>query len=147
MLRLLEGSSVGVAVVNAMIVRNTQINHADISPLVTATIPGLLAPVVAQALSPFTAPGRAALDAVITNQAQVIAYIDDYKLLTFMTPLSMFPLILAFREPDWASASDRGNGALRMTTQTRDARIAPPVAGAWNNSAVDRARRLHHGGP
>jgi MFS transporter, DHA2 family, multidrug resistance protein len=104
LLRLL-GSSVGVAVVNAMIVRNTQINHADISPLVTATNPGLLEPAVAQVLSPFSAAGRAALDAVVTNQAQVIAYMDDYKMLTFMT-LAMLPLILAFREPDWTSASD-----------------------------------------
>ncbi len=81
LVRLL-GSSVGVAVVNAMIVRNTQINHA------------------------VTADGRATLDALVTSQAQVIAYMNDYKMLTFAT-LAMFPLILAFREPDWASASNQ----------------------------------------
>ncbi len=95
-----------MAVVNAMIVRNTQINHADISHYATATNPGLLNPVVANLLSPFTADGRATLDALVTSQAQVIAYMNDYKMLTFAT-LAMFPLILAFREPDWASASNQ----------------------------------------
>ena len=97
----LLGASVGVAVVNAMIVRNTQINHEEISRYVTATNPGLLDPAVAHVLSPFTAEGRAALDAVVTNQAQVIAYM----MLTFAT-LAMFPLILLFRKPDGGSASD-----------------------------------------
>jgi DHA2 family multidrug resistance protein len=89
-----------------MIVRNTQINHAEISRYATATNPGLLNPAVAHLLNPFTAGGRAALDAVVTNQAQVIAYMDDYKMLTFAT-LAMFPLILVFRKPDEAPASDQ----------------------------------------
>ena len=33
----------------------------------------------------FTAAGRPALDAAITNQAQIIAYIDDFKLLMILT--------------------------------------------------------------
>jgi DHA2 family multidrug resistance protein len=105
LLRLL-GNSGGVAVVNAMILRGAQANHDDISRYVTATNPGLLNPAVAHLLSPFTAGGRAALDAVVTTQAQVIAYMDDYKMLTFVT-LAMFPLILAFRKPDAAPASDQ----------------------------------------
>ncbi len=43
-----------------------------------------------------TAAGRAALDAVITQQAQIIAYIDDYKLLMIAT-LAVFPLLMVFR--------------------------------------------------
>ena len=105
LLRLL-GNSAGVAVVNAMILRGSQANHDDISRYVTATNPGLLNPAVAHLLSPFTAGGRAALDAVVTTQAQVIAYMDDYKMLTFVT-LAMFPLILVFRTPDAAPASDQ----------------------------------------
>jgi DHA2 family multidrug resistance protein len=37
-------------------------------------------PAIAHFWNPLTAAGRAALDAVITQQAQIIAYIDDYKL-------------------------------------------------------------------
>jgi DHA2 family multidrug resistance protein len=87
-----------------MIVRNTQVNHADIGRYVTLANPGLLDPRITRFLNPFTSEGRAALDAVVTNQAQVIAYMDDYKMLTFVT-LAMFPLILAFRAPDATSTS------------------------------------------
>ena len=45
-----------------------------------------------------TAAGRAALDALITQQAQVIAYIDDYKLLMIAT-LAVIPLLMLFRKP------------------------------------------------
>ena len=92
------GSSSGIALVNALLVRNTQINHADISRYVAPTNPGLLDPAVAHAWSPYSAGGRAALDALVTNQAQVIAYMDDYKLLMFAT-ITMFPLLLMFRKP------------------------------------------------
>jgi len=51
-----------------------------------------------------TAGGRAALDAVITRQAEIIAYIDDYKLLMIAT-LVVFPLLLVFkRSSDGSSA-------------------------------------------
>ena len=44
-----------------------------------------------------TAAGRAALDAMITQQAQVIAYIDDYKLLMIAT-LAVIPLLIVFKQ-------------------------------------------------
>jgi DHA2 family multidrug resistance protein len=44
-----------------------------------------------------TAAGRAALDAVITQQAQIIAYIDDYKLLMIAT-VAVLPLLLGSRD-------------------------------------------------
>ena len=90
------GSSVGISVVNALLTRNTQINHADIGQHVTAVNRALENPAVARFWDPLTAAGRAALDAVITQQAQIIAYIDDYKLLMFAT-LAVFPLLMVFR--------------------------------------------------
>ena len=53
-------------------------------------------PAVAHFWDPMTAAGRAALDAVITRQAQIIAYIDDYKLLMIAT-LAVLPLLIVFR--------------------------------------------------
>jgi DHA2 family multidrug resistance protein len=92
------GSSVGISVVNALLVSNTQVNHADISTHVMATNRAFQNPAIAQFLSPFTAAGRAALDSVITTQAQIIAYIDDYKLLMIAT-LLVIPLLIVFRKP------------------------------------------------
>jgi DHA2 family multidrug resistance protein len=43
-----------------------------------------------------TAAGRAALDAVVTQQAQIIAYIDNYKLLMIAT-LVAIPLLIVFK--------------------------------------------------
>ena len=99
------GSGVGIAVVNALLVHNIQANHADISHYVTATNLAFSDPSVARLLNPFTAAGRAALDATVTHQAQVIAYMDDYKLLMIAT-LAMFPLLLVFRPPAADAASD-----------------------------------------
>jgi len=53
-----------------------------------------------------TAAGRAALDAVITQQAQVIAYIDDYKLLMIAT-LAVMPLLVVFKKTSGGGVAER----------------------------------------
>jgi MFS transporter, DHA2 family, multidrug resistance protein len=99
------GSSVGISVVNSLLTRNTQINHADITQHVTAVNRGFENPVIAQFWNPVTAAGRAALDAVITRQAQIIAYIDDYKLLMLAT-LAVIPLLVVFKKPSGGGSPD-----------------------------------------
>jgi DHA2 family multidrug resistance protein len=90
------GSSVGISVFNALLTSNTQFNHAEIAAHVTAVNRGFDQPLIAQFWNPVTAAGRAALDAMITQQAQIIAYIDDYKLLMIATLLTV-PLIAIFK--------------------------------------------------
>jgi MFS transporter, DHA2 family, multidrug resistance protein len=99
------GSSVGISVVNALLTRNTQVNHAEIAQHVTAVNRVFESPTVAQFWNPLTAPGRAALDAVITQQAQIIAYIDDYKLLMIAT-LAVIPLLIVFRQASIGDGKD-----------------------------------------
>jgi MFS transporter, DHA2 family, multidrug resistance protein len=89
------GSSVGISIVNALLTSNTQVNHAEIVARVTSVNRGFQLPAISQFLNPMTEAGRAALDAVITRQAQIIAYIDDYKLLMIAT-LAMLPLLMVF---------------------------------------------------
>jgi DHA2 family multidrug resistance protein len=96
------GSSVGISVVNSLLTQNTQVNHAEIVQHVTAVNRIFGDPIIAQFWNPLTAAGRAALDAMITQQAQVIAYIDDYKLLMIAT-LAVIPLLIVFKQ-----ASGRG---------------------------------------
>jgi DHA2 family multidrug resistance protein len=55
--------------------------------------------------NPFTAAGRAALDATITLQAQIIAYIDDFKLLMILTLLAL-PLVFFFKKPPSANRAE-----------------------------------------
>jgi hypothetical protein len=61
-----------------------QINNADI----TAHHPvnrALQNPAIAHFWNPYTAAERAALDSTIATQAQIIAYIDDFRVLMFLT--------------------------------------------------------------
>jgi MFS transporter, DHA2 family, multidrug resistance protein len=95
------GSSVGISAFTALLTTNTEVNHATISANVTAVNRAFEAPSVAQFLSPFTPTGRAALDAVVTQQAQIIAYIDDYKLLLIAT-LALFTLLVIFKRSSGA---------------------------------------------
>jgi DHA2 family multidrug resistance protein len=91
------GSSVGISVVNTLLTVNTQVNHADIASYVTPFNRSFAAPAIAKFLSPVTAAGRAALDSLITRQAEIIAYIDDYKLLMIAT-LAVLPLLMVFKK-------------------------------------------------
>jgi DHA2 family multidrug resistance protein len=91
------GSSVGISVVASLLTQNTQVNHANIAQYVTPVNRAFENPIVAQFWNPVTAAGRAALDAVVTRQAQIIAYLDDYKLLMFAT-LAVVPLLIVFKK-------------------------------------------------
>jgi DHA2 family multidrug resistance protein len=99
------GSSVGISVVNSLLTRNTQVNHADIAQHVTAVNRMFEGPMIARSWNPLTAAGRAALDAVVTQQAQIIAYIDDYKLLMIAT-LAVLPLLIVFKKPSGGGGAD-----------------------------------------
>jgi DHA2 family multidrug resistance protein len=100
------GSSVGISVVNALLTRNTQVNHAEIAQHVTAVNRAFESPAVTQFWNPLTAAGRAALDAMITRQAQIIAYIDDYKLLMIAT-IAVIPLLIVFKKA--SGGGDKGH--------------------------------------
>jgi DHA2 family multidrug resistance protein len=99
------GSSVGISVVNSLLTRNTQVNHADIAQHVTAVNRMFEEPMIARLWNPLTAAGRATLDAVVTQQAQIIAYIDDYKLLMVAT-LAVLPLLIVFKKPSGGGGAD-----------------------------------------
>jgi DHA2 family multidrug resistance protein len=103
------GSSVGISVVSYLLTRNGQINHALIGTHVTATNRELAQHAV-HALNPWTAAGRAALDAIIQNQAAIISYIDDFKLMMILT-LAAIPLLLLLRG---APAAHSGEHAMVM---------------------------------
>jgi DHA2 family multidrug resistance protein len=99
------GSSIGISVVNSLLTQNTQVNHADIAQHVTAVNRAFEDPMIARFWNPITAAGRAALDAVITRQAQIIAYIDDYKLLMIAT-IAVLPLLIVFKKSTGGDGPD-----------------------------------------
>jgi len=92
------GSSVGISFVAYLLTRNVQVNHAELATYVTPFNRVFENPAIKQAWNPLTLPGRAALDEVITQQATIIAYIDDFKLLMILC-LAAIPLVILLRTP------------------------------------------------
>ena len=90
------GSSVGISIVSALLTENVQVNHAEIAAHVTATNHYFDIPAIANNWNPLAAAGRAALDSVITQQATVISYIDDFKLLMLLS-LAALPLVMLLK--------------------------------------------------
>jgi MFS transporter, DHA2 family, multidrug resistance protein len=99
------GSSVGISLVTSLLTENTQANHADIVQHVSAVNRVFESPTIAQFWNPLTDAGRAALDAMITRQAQIIAYIDDFKLLMIAT-LIVIPLLIVFKKASDGAGED-----------------------------------------
>jgi MFS transporter, DHA2 family, multidrug resistance protein len=93
------GAAIGVSVTTSMLAHNTQALHeeigASVNPFNRALQDG---GVVHQYLNPATRHGAAMLDHVINQQAQIIAYMDDYKLMIFTT-LPALLLLFLMRRP------------------------------------------------
>jgi DHA2 family multidrug resistance protein len=90
------GSSAGISIVAALQTSNVEVVHSD---LVTRFIPGshVMAALPA-ALNPATTAGAAALNAEITRQAAMVAYVDDFKLMLIITVCTV-PLLFLMKAP------------------------------------------------
>jgi DHA2 family multidrug resistance protein len=85
------GSSIGIALVQTLLVRNTQTVHASLVEHVTTTNPALLDNLA-------TPQAAAALNNEITRQASMISYVDDFWLMMILT-LCVLPLLLLVKPP------------------------------------------------
>jgi len=86
------GSSVGISMVIAQLTSTTTYMHARLAEDVTPFNNALQMPDVRSLLDITTDAGRAMLDGIVTQQANLIAYLNDYKLLMYLT-LLVIPLI------------------------------------------------------
>lgn len=90
------GSAVGISVMTFTLTRGFQTNHADIAASITP-FERLLQQhdAMSAALDPTTSKGAALLDQLITHQAQIIAYNDDFRLmlLVIIPPLLLLCLM------------------------------------------------------
>jgi DHA2 family multidrug resistance protein len=87
------GASAGIAFTTALLVRNTQTNHAELVGAITPYNPMLRLPAIQRYWDIHTATGAAALNEEITRQATMIAYIDDFRVMMFLTLVSI-PMVL-----------------------------------------------------
>jgi DHA2 family multidrug resistance protein len=98
------GSSIGISLVQTMLVRNTVIAHASLTERVTSSSAAWHNPAIAKAYDVGTSGGAAFLDRAVAQQAAMIGYIDDFWLMLFLT-LAVIPLLLLIRPPQRQDAA------------------------------------------
>ncbi|MDB5933248.1 MAG: disulfide bond formation protein DsbA [Massilia sp.] len=98
------GSSIGIALVQTLLTRNTQIAHASLGAHVNYANPALQDAGVASIYNLTSGAGMTALNGEITRQASMIAFVDDYWLMMLLT-FAVIPLLVLVRKPKHAAAA------------------------------------------
>ena len=89
------GSSVGISIVIAQLTSMTTMFHSQLMESVTPFNQALSG---AKLLDPSTESGRSILESMVTRQATIIAYANDYQLMMWIS-LAAFPLLLLIKGP------------------------------------------------
>jgi DHA2 family multidrug resistance protein len=92
------GSSIGISLVQTLLTRNTVIAHAALVERVTRGSSAWKNPAIAAAFDVHVPASAALLDGAVTQQAAMIAYIDDFWFMLLLT-LLVTPLLLLIRPP------------------------------------------------
>ena len=97
------GSSVGISLIIAQLTNNIGKFHSQLAEFITPFSDSLHMPDVVGRVST-VGRGLGALDALVTQQAAVMAYSNDFLIMTFVS-LSAFPLLALLRSPRSAIAA------------------------------------------
>lgn len=92
------GGSVGIPILVAQLVENTQAVHARLVEFLRPDNPFARMSLLGTHYSLGTEPGIAMLNAEVTRQAAMVAYVDDFKLMMLISVASL-PLLLLLRPP------------------------------------------------
>jgi DHA2 family multidrug resistance protein len=90
------GGSIGISILVATLAENTQAVHSRLVEGLRPDNPLLQAPYLPAPFSLSTPSGVVALNAEVTRQAAMVAYIDDFKLMMLIA-LASLPLVLLLR--------------------------------------------------
>ncbi len=105
------GAAIGVSVTSFMLSHNTQTLHAEIGASVTPFNRALQdGGVVERFWNPMTHHGAALLDRVVNHQAQIVAFVDDYRMMVFTT-MPALALLLLMRRPRSAATRSKPEDA------------------------------------
>jgi len=96
------GSSIGIALVQTLLVRNTATMHESLAAQVSATNPALPAN---------TPDALALLNNEVTRQTSMIAYVDDFWLMMMLT-LAIIPLLLLIKPAAGAQPAQADHAAM-----------------------------------
>jgi DHA2 family multidrug resistance protein len=91
------GGSIGISILVANLAENTQIVHSRLVEGLRPDNPLAQAPYLAEPFSLSTPSGIEALNAEVTRQAAMVAYVDDFKLIMLIA-LGSMPLLILLRD-------------------------------------------------
>jgi MFS transporter, DHA2 family, multidrug resistance protein len=100
------GSSIGISIVQTFFTRGTQVAHSDLAEHITPYNPAVQA-----MLANGSPTDLAVLNQTITQQAQMIAYLNDFKMM-FIATLLVIPLLALIRPSRSASAADTSHAVM-----------------------------------
>ena len=132
-----SGAAIGIAVTSFMLTRNTQTAHADLAANITPF--ARLTPMSDMAhrlLDPTTARGAGLLDAMITREAQIVAFANDYQILSLMVVPPLLLLFVMHRPPQ---AMPVAAPAAKPATAPLPPASPPPAAGPATGRATSAA--------
>ena len=107
------GAAIGVSATTSVLAHNTQALHAEIGASVNPFNRALQGGGAVQHMwDPATRHGAAMLDHLINQQAQIVAYIDDYHMMIFTTLPSLLLLFLMRRPRRMRAAAPDSHAAM-----------------------------------
>ena len=105
------GSSIGISIVITYLSQHAQINHAALADYITPFNLALRHAVEVGAYNLSTPEGLTALNSEVTRQAASLAYLQDFRLMMWIT-LAAIPLVLLLRGPSETNgAADKAMAA------------------------------------
>ena len=107
------GAAIGVSVTSDLLAHNTQALHAEIGSYVNPFNRALQHGAAQHMLNPAIHHGAAMLDQTINQQAQIISYVDDYRMMIFTTAPALL-LLLLMRRPRVSAPAAPGESHAAM---------------------------------
>jgi DHA2 family multidrug resistance protein len=90
------GSSIGISIMMTLLSRNTQTSHSDLAGHITPTITSMIDLSSLERFQQYGEAGLGVLDLMVTRQAMMVAYVDDFWLMMWLS-LAAVPLVLLMR--------------------------------------------------
>jgi DHA2 family multidrug resistance protein len=104
------GSSIGISVVTAMLISKSAMFHSQLVENITPFNDALKMPDVAAHFDAGSSGGLAMLNELVTQQASIMAYANDYKML-FCVCVAMMPLVFLLGSTRKAAAGPQAQVA------------------------------------
>jgi DHA2 family multidrug resistance protein len=101
------GASIGIAITTALLARNIQTSHSDLGAHVTASMTSLIDLSTTDRFQQIGTTVLTMIDAEVNRQAAMIAYIDNYYLMMWLS-LIVMPLALLMRRPPKVELVEEG---------------------------------------